>query len=677
MWILLGCPSGFYLGQQTCQLCPATFYCTGRDEPPVSCPEGLFSVPGSISLSNCTSKVFVIVAIKVPIFRLAFNDEMSNVFQNTLATCAFLNPVYVILDIIQSGSNSTTIITSSIAASDTQIAASIFENLGQKNFSSVCLGPTTFRNGEILSLQVTACLPGSELIQSSQTCQLCPASFFCAGGVLSKQPCPSGYFSPEGSNSSDKCKSAVFVDVSINVPMSQSEFTPLQFKFRSALAMTAGVSTDRVIVGAVAVNSVRRTSSSVSLNVDSQIAAADQSSASAISNNVNQQNLNSNFAAQGIPQSTLASVDIISNSGGGVSSSVALGSALGGFIFLITASFGGYFTFRTFWLSNAKRLFISSYMKAKAGDPATSHQFPPALDGHYTATKILGKGTHACVVQAEKKTEPKVSVAVKLIIPSKSKSFDEKEIRQLRQEQHVLNLFTARKCEHAVLLAGLDAFEVCADVCWFIMEFLDGDDMEKVVYGKARFTWTEFIGAINQSFITGRVLGPIQDTECIQMARNVLAALKVMHSEGVLHRDIKPANVIRTKANTSGEPRTGFVYKLIDFGTAHCLDETVDSNETTKTFVNNHELQAGTPPYMSPEMYREPGKATYSTDVWSLGVTMFEVATASLPFEADIDLLWNLAIAGNMDEKAPSVLDRLPEEQRHRYRHILSRATRN
>ena len=84
-----------------------------------------------------------------------------------------------------------------------------------------------------------------------------------------------------------------------------------------------------------------------------------------------------------------------------------------------------------------------------------------------------------------------------------------------------------------------------------------------------------------------------------------------MHSAGVVHRDIKPANVMRcllqhrfgVASALGNADEAAFAYKLIDFGTALGVDEQV-ARRAMLTIGTNRGLCAGTPPYMSPEMFK-------------------------------------------------------------------------
>ena len=72
-----------------------------------------------------------------------------------------------------------------------------------------------------------------------------------------------------------------------------------------------------------------------------------------------------------------------------------------------------------------------------------------------------------------------------------------------------------------------------------------------------------------------------------------------MHAEGLVHRDVKPANIMRCRDGRAG----GDTYKLIDFGTVLGVDERV-ARLAMMTIGNNRGIGAGTPPYMSPEMFK-------------------------------------------------------------------------
>jgi serine/threonine-protein kinase len=116
--------------------------------------------------------------------------------------------------------------------------------------------------------------------------------------------------------------------------------------------------------------------------------------------------------------------------------------------------------------------------------------------------------------------------------------------------------------------------------------------------------------------------GALELTRALDYACQICNAVDHAHRQGVLHRDLRPANVLVSE--------TGLV-KVADFGTSRFLE--IAAHGTTVI---------GSPPYMAPEQFH--GKAVFASDVYSLGVTMYQMLTGVLPYEApgpgDIDRLF-------------------------------------
>jgi len=153
--------------------------------------------------------------------------------------------------------------------------------------------------------------------------------------------------------------------------------------------------------------------------------------------------------------------------------------------------------------------------------------------------------------------------------------------------------------EHVVKIFGVEATET--GVPFIVMELLEGTDLDAIIDREA----------------------PVDIPRAVHFALQILRALQVSHAAGVVHRDMKPSNCfVITQA---GEP--DFV-KLIDFGITKILGD--DGANQTRTSVT-----MGTPAYMSPEQARSAKAAEPRSDLYSVGVILYELLTKKRPFEGE------------------------------------------
>lgn len=156
---------------------------------------------------------------------------------------------------------------------------------------------------------------------------------------------------------------------------------------------------------------------------------------------------------------------------------------------------------------------------------------------------------------------------------------------------------------------------------------------------------------IVMEYIEGKPLGSVLDADiqqlgampadkALKITADVLAALEISHEMGLVHRDIKPGNVMMTKRS---------VVKVMDFGIARAMQSGVTSMTQTGMVV-------GTPQYLSPEQALGRGVDARS-DLYSVGIMLFQLTTGRLPFEADSPLA--IAYAHVQEEPvAPSSINR-------------------
>ena len=207
---------------------------------------------------------------------------------------------------------------------------------------------------------------------------------------------------------------------------------------------------------------------------------------------------------------------------------------------------------------------------------------------NYRVIKKIGHGGMGLVYVAEDLALGRL-VALKVLAP------------YLVQDPEILERFRFEARNQAQLVHAnitmVYSFLVEDEQAFLVLEFIDGETLES---------------RINRE---GRIVA----MEALPIFRKILGALGYAHSKGVIHRDIKPGNIAFTSEGN---------VKIMDFGIALNIEET---GRLTKT---GHVL--GTPHYMAPEQIL--GKElTFRTDIYALGITLFEMLTGRLPFDSKSD----------------------------------------
>ncbi|MDQ3026826.1 MAG: serine/threonine-protein kinase [Pseudomonadota bacterium] len=209
--------------------------------------------------------------------------------------------------------------------------------------------------------------------------------------------------------------------------------------------------------------------------------------------------------------------------------------------------------------------------------------------GRYQVEKELGKGAMGVVYGGK---DPKIGRVVAIKTMALSAEFEADELAEAK-ERFFREAETAGRLTHPNIVTIYDAGDE-HDLCYIAMEFLKGKDL--VQYTKQP-----------NLFPPDKVLSIVE---------RVSDALGYAHSMGVVHRDIKPANIMY-------EPESDTV-KVTDFGIARITD-----SSKTKTG-----MVLGTPSYMSPEQLAGK-KIDGRSDLFSLGVTLFQMLSGRLPFEGE------------------------------------------
>jgi eukaryotic-like serine/threonine-protein kinase len=196
--------------------------------------------------------------------------------------------------------------------------------------------------------------------------------------------------------------------------------------------------------------------------------------------------------------------------------------------------------------------------------------------GKYRILSSLGSGGFGAVYLAE---DTWIHKRVAIKVPHRQ-NIDFGEL--LREPRLLASL------NHPNIVAILTA-EKQENVFFIVMEYVPGETLEAVIERE----------------------GGLDLVRAMDLTCQICNAVDHAHSQNVLHRDLRPANVLVSESG---------VVKVADFGTSRFLE--VAAQGTTVI---------GSPPYMAPEQFH--GQATFASDIYSLGVTMYQMLTGGLPYE--------------------------------------------
>lgn len=206
----------------------------------------------------------------------------------------------------------------------------------------------------------------------------------------------------------------------------------------------------------------------------------------------------------------------------------------------------------------------------------------------YRKIKYLGKGSYGAAILVELRSDPSKKFVIKEIVIGHLKPAEQQSAKNEAEVLHQMN--------HSNITMYIESF-VENSKLYIVMEHADGGDLS---------------GAIQKRKADGKYWA---EEELMRIFVQICLAMKHVHDQNILHRDLKSQNIFLTQKG---------MVKLGDFGIAKVLDTSEDQART----------QIGTPYYLSPEICESQPYGRKS-DVWSLGVVLYELLALEMPFQAN------------------------------------------
>jgi len=246
---------------------------------------------------------------------------------------------------------------------------------------------------------------------------------------------------------------------------------------------------------------------------------------------------------------------------------------------------------------------------------------PQLVARKYQLVRLVRAGGMGAVYEAVN-VDTRGRCALKLLRPEVADNEDFKE--RFFREARACSVVSS---EHIVKVFDSGTDDETASP-YLAMEYLEGEDVEAT---KAR------LGALNPS-------------ACLKIVLQAALGLAKAHAAGIIHRDIKPANLFLTRDDADD-----LVVKILDFGIAKIQ---VDRFLEISTDITRSQVLLGTPLYMSPEQCKGAAKIDARSDVWSLGVVLWELLSGTSPFPQPRSL--GALMASIITEELPLIQDLAP-----------------
>lgn len=229
------------------------------------------------------------------------------------------------------------------------------------------------------------------------------------------------------------------------------------------------------------------------------------------------------------------------------------------------------------------------------------------VSNRYRILDVIGAGGMAFVLSARDQENDRI-VALK-ILRAELAQFDVAKARFLREAG------AAARIKSEYVAEVFDVGQTDEGLAFIVMEYLEGQTLEELMYER---------GAL-----------PVQ--EAVDFVLEALEALAHAHALGVVHRDIKPSNLFIARS-----PDGSLRVKILDFGISKANPLVSARRQLT---IKNALL--GSPAYMSPEQARSSTDVDQRTDLWSLGVILYELLAAKPPFEGETPVRLIVSISSN------------------------------